>query len=345
MVKETMCALVYEGPRELNMRQVPVPRPEKGEVLVRVQKVGICGSELSGYLGQNSLRKPPLVMGHEFAGRIAEIGEGVTAFQVGDRVTANPLVSCGKCLDCQSGYANLCEKRVLIGAGMPGAFAEYVRVPSGNVLPLEENVPMDDGALTEPFACAVRIAALAELKPYDSLLIIGAGPIGLLTLRVAQLYGVNRVVVMDLNEDRLSIVKAMGGIPAANAEQLKKQIPVRGFRKSVDAVGLEVTRQQCVEYTRPGGTVVFSGLHHADSQLPINSFIRNELTFRGSFGYTPADFHFALKWISEKGLQLDQWMEKVPLEEGKACFEKLLSDPGPVAKFILEVEPESSFGE
>src|SRR5690606_31065277 len=112
---DVMKALVYEGPRTMNMRNVPVPHVAADEVLIKVEKAGICGSELSGYLGHNSLRKPPLVMGHEFAGTVSSVGSGVVNYQVGDRVTANPLVSCGVCRDCQAGHANLCHRRTLIG--------------------------------------------------------------------------------------------------------------------------------------------------------------------------------------------------------------------------------------
>lgn len=230
-----MRALVYEGPREMVMRDIPIPEPGENEVLIKIHKAGICGSELSGYLGKNALRKPPLVMGHEFAGTIEKLGAGVNEFNIGDRVTANPLVSCGKCLDCQNGAANLCAQRVLIGAGRPGAFAEYTTVPAVNVYRVSDSVSMDNAALAEPFACAARIARLADLTPIDHLLIIGAGPIGLLTLRAAQLHGVRKIVVMDLNQDRLSIVRAMGGTAASSVEELDQLKPGRGFDKAVDA--------------------------------------------------------------------------------------------------------------
>jgi threonine dehydrogenase-like Zn-dependent dehydrogenase len=119
-----MKALVYEGPRTMTIRQIAIPSVGEDEVLIRVERAGICGSELSGYLGYNSLRKPPLVMGHEFAGSIEAMGPRATRFQSGDRVTANPLVSCGRCRDCVTGSANLCADRILVGAGRPGAFAE-----------------------------------------------------------------------------------------------------------------------------------------------------------------------------------------------------------------------------
>lgn len=337
MGDRSMKALVYEGPRLMNMRQLEIPGPAEDEVLIRVHNVGICGSELSGYLGHNSLRKPPLVMGHEFSGTIASVGSRVNTYREGERVTANPLVSCGACSDCRAGHANLCASRTLIGAGRPGAFAEYVTVPARNVLRLPDHLSMEQGALAEPFACAVRIARLADFSPEDTLLIVGAGPIGLLVLITAQLYGLSKVVVSDLNEGRLSIVKELGGIPVLSSEQLEAAKPNRGFSKSVDAVGMDATRQQCMNATRPGGRVVFSGLHSAESKLPVNLAIRNELTLLGSFGYNPQDFETALCWLIEGKADLDRWTQHAPLEEGGACFETLISGPGNIAKIMLKV--------
>jgi 2-desacetyl-2-hydroxyethyl bacteriochlorophyllide A dehydrogenase len=327
-----MKALMYEGPRSMNIRTVPIPAPQAGEVLIRVEVAGICGSELSGYLGHNSLRKPPLIMGHEFAGTVAAIGEGCVQIAVGDRVTANPLISCGRCRDCLSGAANLCVDRRLIGAGRPGAFAEYVTVPEKNVYRLKDSMSFADGAFVEPFACAVRVCRLATVKPEHRMLIVGAGPIGLFVLQTAKVYGLNNVAVMDINPDRLDIVRELGGIPVGSVNEL----PAQGFDVAVDAVGMDTTRQQCMEFTRPGGRIVFSGLHAAESVLPVNLAIRNELAMFGSFGYTPNDYETALDWLAEK-VDLKPWTLIEPLEKGQTCFERLLSSPGKVAKILLSI--------
>jgi 2-desacetyl-2-hydroxyethyl bacteriochlorophyllide A dehydrogenase len=333
----TMKALVYEGPRSMNMREVAVPFLQSGEVLIRVGVAGICGSELSGYLGHNTLRTPPLVMGHEFAGTITAVGEGCNQLHVGDRVTANPLVTCGRCRDCLSGAANLCASRRLVGAGRPGAFAAYVAVPEINVYRLKDHVSFEEGAFVEPFACAVRVCRLAAVKPEHRMLIVGAGPIGLFVLQTAKVYGLHDVVVMDINRDRLEIVQELGGVPVGSLEELQALAPSRGFDVAVDAVGMDVTRQQCVEYARPGGRVVLSGLHAAESTLPINLAIRNELAMFGSFGYTPADFETALEWLTDNKVDLMPWTISAPLEQGQSCFEKLLSGPGKVAKILMNI--------
>lgn len=335
---QMMKALVYEGPRIMNVREVPVPQPEPDELLVRVDKAGICGSELGGYLGHNSLRKPPLIMGHEFAGTVVEAGAQVTGFRIGDRITANPLLSCGHCRDCRSGADQLCMERKLIGAARPGAYAEYVAVPVRNAYLLPDGVSFNDGAVVEPLACAIHACRLMQLSPFDRLLIVGAGPIGLYALAAAQQFGVREIVVTDVNEERLAIVRLLGGIAVNAAQGLAAAGISAGFDAAIDAVGRTATRTQCVESVRNGGRVVFSGLHEADSSLPINTAIRNEIAMKGAFAYAPLDFETALQWVDERRIDLSPWTVVEPLDQGTACFEKLINNPGPIAKILLTME-------
>lgn len=333
----TMKALVYEGPRVMEMRTIPIPVPKAGEVLIRVEQAGICGSELSGYLGHNSLRKPPLVMGHEFSGTFESAGSGVVHLQKGDRVTVNPLVSCGVCTYCVRGSGQLCPERKLLGAGLPGAFAEWVVAPAANVHRLDNHVSYEEGAFAEPFAVAVHIAELLALMPQDRLLIAGAGPIGMLTLQAARIYGVTDIAVIDINPERLEVIRELGGMAAESFEALPEAFRAGGVDAAVDAVGLGATRVLCMNAVRPGGKVVFSGLHEAESKLPVNMAVRNEIATIGAFAYTPADFAKALQWIGQGKVKLLPWTVKFPLEQGAACFEKLLNAPGKIAKILLTI--------
>jgi len=329
--ENAMKALVYEGPKLMNMRELSIPSIQSDEVLIRVERVGICGSELSGFLGHNSLRKPPLIMGHEFSGVIEKIGNEVSRLQKGDRVTVNPLITCGECRYCTTGFSQLCAERKLLGAHLSGAFAEYVAVPEKNVYVLEDHVSFDEGALVEPFAVAVHLCRLLKLDPTHRLLVMGAGPIGLFTLQVAQVYGLKDIVVVDLNEERLDIAKELGAITSTNLADYEKG----SFDAAVDAVGVGITRLHCVENVKPGGSIVFSGLHQNESNLPINDVIRNEIKMFGAFSNNPIDFEMALQWISEGRVNIMPWMIHAPLEDGSACFEKLISDPGKIAKIML----------
>ncbi|RKP58350.1 galactitol-1-phosphate 5-dehydrogenase [Cohnella endophytica] len=331
-----MNALVYEGPRTMNIRQVPIPEPGPNEVLIRVEHAGICGSELGGYLGHNSLRKPPLIMGHEFTGVIERTGSNTLRFRQGDRVTVNPLVTCGSCFYCRNGLSQLCAERALLGAHLPGAFAEYVAVPERNAYLLPEHVTFEQGAFAEPFACAVHVCRLLELKPIDRLLIYGAGPIGLFALQAAQAFGIRDVVVIDRNDHRLEIAEALGGKAAKGLDSADV-----GFDAAIDAVGAQSTRTGCVEAVRSNGRVVFTGLHEADSNLPVNLMIRSEISVKGAFAYSQDDFETALQWLSEGRVRMMEWTETAPLSQGASCFDKLIEDPGKVAKILLSLRTEA----
>lgn len=335
MTSSTMQALVYEGPQIMSMREVPIPELQADEVLIKVQVAGICGSELGGYLGHNSLRKPPLIMGHEFAGTVEKIGRDVKHLAVGERVTANPLITCRVCRYCLSGESQLCPNRQLLGAHRSGAFAEFVNIPERNVYRLEANTSFEQGAFVEPFACAVHVCRIASLSPRDRLIIYGAGPIGLFVLQTAQVYGLRDIVVVDLNPARLEIAAELGAIAITDLEKVEG-ISFGSFDVAIDAVGAGITRQLCIKAVRPGGTVIFTGLHEAEATLPINDMIRSEITTKGGFAYSTEDFETAHTWIGQARVNLMPWTEQFPITEGGACFEKLIKGPGKVAKILLK---------
>ncbi|MGB0113924.1 MAG: alcohol dehydrogenase catalytic domain-containing protein, partial [Ilumatobacteraceae bacterium] len=214
-VHTTMQALVYEAPEVMEMRELSTPTPGANDVMIAVAYSGICGSELSGFLGQSSIRTPPLVFGHEVSGHIAAVGADVPAsagLTVGDEVTANPLVSCGNCDFCHRGRHQLCPKRLLLGASLPGANAEYVVVPATAVLKVPDGMPLARAAMVEPVAFALRAVEVSGARPSDSALVIGAGAIGLFILQVLAASGVATRYVVERNPARLAAAEAMGCI-------------------------------------------------------------------------------------------------------------------------------------
>jgi threonine dehydrogenase-like Zn-dependent dehydrogenase len=339
-----MKALVWEAPRAMAMREQARPEPGAGEVLVKVTYAGICGSELSGYLGHNALRVPPLVMGHEFAGEVAALGEGAAArnpsLAQGQTVTVNPLSSCGMCDYCARGLNHLCARRKLLGAHLPGAYAEYVLAPAETVLPLPAGMTARIGALTEPVAVAVRIGELASTARGEVALIVGAGPIGLLALQALRANGAARVFISDLEPARLAMALDLGGEPLHGRETdvvktVREATGGRGAAVAVDAVGSAVTRAQCIAATRAAGTVILTGLHEESSTLPVADVIRREIVLRGSFAYTPANFTDALARLARGEMRLDPWIVEAPLSEGGMWFDRLIEEPGGVAKVLL----------
>lgn len=339
-----MRALVWEAPRSMVIREQAQPQPAPDEVLIHVSYAGICGSELSGYLGHNALRVPPLVMGHEFAGRLAALGADVAAhrpdLRVGGAVTVNPLVTCGTCDVCRAGAPHLCAQRRLIGAHRPGAYAEYVAVPASTTIALPPDVSDRTGALAEPVAVAVHIAQVAGNVQNCAVLVVGAGPIGLLALQTLRMRGAGPVFVSDIAPERLEMAAELGAealdarstdVPAA----VRAALGGRGVAVSVDAVGTTATRAACIAATQSGGAVVLSGLHEETGPIPAADVIRRELVLRGSFCYTHADFAEAVELLRTHTVRLDPWIVESPLDEGGAWFERLLGNPGPVSKVLL----------
>lgn len=339
-----MHCLVWEAPRVMHIREQDRPEVQPGEVLVRVAFVGICGSELSGYLGHNALRVPPLVMGHEFAGELVSLGDGAAvrnpALQAGQLVTVNPLAYCGVCVFCRRGDNHLCVARKLIGAHRPGAYAEYVSAPAELVVPLPAGLSLRHGALTEPVAVAVRIGEMAGPVAGEAALVVGAGPIGLLALQMLKARGAGPVFIADLDAARLEMGAALGGEPldprSANAAQVVKAASDGlGAPVAVDAVGAAVTRATCVSAVRSGGTVILTGLHEETSAMPAAEIIRREIVVRGCFAYSPANFAEALSLLGQGAVRLDPWIVEAPLAEGGRWFDRLVDAPGDVAKVLL----------
>lgn len=337
-----MKALMYEGPRQMILREVDMPAVGPHDVLVEVAYSGICGSELSGFLGESSLRKPPLIFGHEFSGRIVDRGRDVQTYPLGTRVTANPLISCGQCHYCVRGEEQLCVHRRLLGAAMPGSNAAYVVVPEASLVPLADHVTFEQAALAEPIAYAWHVVQLSQITAQDTVVVYGMGPIGLFVLQAAQHSGCRRVYAVDTNPDRLAMAQTLGATQSVNPAEvdvvalLLHATEGRGADVAVDAVGNTLVRQNAVGSIRRGGTVVFSGLHSAETALSINDMIRNEVITRGAFAYTAAQFRQAVDLVSQgiMGLQ-DDWIVKAPLEDGAQWFEALLGNAGHTAKVLL----------
>lgn len=344
----SMEALVWLGPRHMELRTEPVPAPAPGEVLIEISTAGICGSELSGYLGQNSLRTPPLIMGHEAAGRIvASAGDGLLAdgslASSGTRVTFNPLIVCGNCDRCKAGHTNLCRQRQLVGAHRPGAFARFVIVPAAQCWPLPQDMSDVTGSLAEPLACAVRAVLLTQMqnKP-ATLLVLGMGPIGLFCLAVARAQGIDTVLVSDMAPQRLEVARRWGAYETINASEsdvvatVQRLVPA-GVDAVIDAVGVTTTRAQALKAVVPGGRVIFIGLHVDDTSLTMNYLVRQEVTLTGCFAYTYADFARAHSFLVQGLLQPSaDWLQLRPLAAGPTAFAELANGTATATKIVLQ---------
>jgi L-iditol 2-dehydrogenase len=347
---ETMDALVWTGPRAMEMQRAPIPKPAADEVLIAVGAAGICGSELSGYLGENSLRVPPLIMGHEAAGAIVslpaapdaalELANGAMP-HLGARVAFNPMIHCGSCDRCLAGKTGLCRNRRLLGAHRPGAFAQYVAVPARLCFPLPDTLSLTAGSLAEPLACGVRAADLAGVGPGERLLILGAGPIGLCCLAAARAQGAETIYISDVADGRLAVARDWGASETLNARGLDvvaaaNKLSPGGVDAVIDAVGTTQTREQALKAVVPGGRVVYIGLHEEHSRVEVNYIIRQEITVQGSFCYSMEQYGQALEMLAAGQVRPDaSWLEERPLSRGADSFAELVDGRAQATKIVL----------
>jgi (R,R)-butanediol dehydrogenase / meso-butanediol dehydrogenase / diacetyl reductase len=320
-----MKAIVWQGPSEMTVEDRPDPGdPGAGELILQPEAVGICGSEVEGYLGHMGNRTPPLVMGHEFAGRVVAAGPGAGELE-GARVAVNPLSGCGRCALCRAGLGNVCPDRQLIGVHVPGAFADYVRVPAADARVLPDGVSARLGALMEPLANGVHAVGLAG-PDVQHAVVLGAGTIGLVTLQAALLSGIPRVEVVEPHEARRERAARLGAhaVHAAPPEDHPDLV--------LDAVGAQATRSAGLAILRPGGTMVCIGLAADDTTLGFHGVVRNQHRIQGSYAYTMADYEQAHEWLVSGQASLgDDLTEVLPLDAGPEQFARLAE--GPPAEF------------
>ncbi len=337
-----MRGIVWHGPEEMSVEEVPEPRAEPGMVVVRPTATGICGSEIEGYLGRMGNRTPPLVMGHEFAGTVTEVGEGVDESLIGRTVAVNPLSSDETCKLCRAGLTNLCPNRRLVGIHSSGGFAEYTLAPAANVYPLPDGVDARTGALAEPLANGVHAARLGTAggHPVERAVVVGAGTIGLMCLQAAVLDGIPEVHAVEPHEARREQARALGAtaVYASGEEAVAgRGGPTGGLGVDlvIDAVGAEVTRRAAVELLRPGGRAVFIGLHDDGTTLGYHDVVRGQLDLQGSYAYTAGDFEQALQWLVEGKAGIGEFPPVLPLEDGPGVFADLVKGPSAQIKVFL----------
>lgn len=340
-----MKALVYLGPYDLKYMEVETPEPKENEVLIKVKAVSICGSDLTGFKGESAMRVPPLIMGHEFSGEIAKLGDKVEGLKVGDRVIVETNLYCGYCADCKAGFSNVCDNRKIIGTTMKagsynGAMAEYVVAPAEKIILLPDNVSFNAAALTEPLAISLRATKHAGDLNGKVVAVYGAGPIGLLTIQCAKFFGAKRIIAMDILKDRLEMAKKCGATDVANSRdemiKLAREITEGvGVDVVFDAVGVADTVNSGVEIVRNGGKVVWIGLGAAKVDFDYKHAVCKEITFYCSYMYT-TEMREGLEMIKTGRMNVEQIITGVyPMSEGPRIFEELAARKSKDIKVIL----------
>jgi len=328
-----MKALVYTSPNEMIFRDEPQPAASAGEVLIRVDAVGICGSDMHAYHGRDPRRVPPLILGHELAGEILA-GPGS-----GRRVTVNPLITCGHCEFCVQGRNNLCSNRTIIGMTRAGGFAQFVTTAASSVIELPTGMPARVAALTEPAATAVHAvnkAAAALTRPIAEceVLILGGGAIGLLSALLVRSYGCRRVQLGEPNALRRASAQKSAGCrtydPTSASAPGQNSIDL-----VIDAVGSEATRKTALAAVKPGGVVMHVGLASGASEIDMRKLTLAEITLLGVYTYTTADLRAAVVALHEGAFGELSWVEERALADGAQAFHDLDQGRAAAAKIVL----------
>lgn len=342
-----MKALRWYGRKDLRYEDVPEPSPGPGQVKVKVSLAGICGTDLKEYEagpGMIAVDKVPLTLGHEFAGRIAELGKGVTDFKVGERVTGVGYWFCGECFFCKRAMYNICLNAGFTGLTVDGCMAEYVVIPSYAVYKLPESVSDELGALVEPLAVAIHAVRQGNVCPGDTVAIVGSGTIGLCVLLAARAAGASEVYVVDKIKHRGEIALAMGATAFINPDDGE---PVKQVANLTDGLGVDIsyecvghpdTPQLAVDLARKGGTTVIVGVFDKPSSFHFHSVMFNQKTIVGSSIYVD-EAKTAIALLADKRIDPRRLItSKVPLKDAvKMGFEKLIANKEDNIKILLQI--------
>lgn len=341
-----MKALLLSQYRHLEIADIPIPAPARDEVLVRVAACGICGSDVHGYDGSTGRRIPPLVMGHEAAGAIAETGAGASGFAKGDRVTFDSTVYCGECGNCRRGDVNLCDRRQVLGVSCGdyrrnGAFAEFVVVPARIVHRLPDNLSFSEAALLEAVAVALHAVSLAPIQPGSTALVVGAGTIGLLVQQALAVAECEPVLVADVDATRLKLSASLGattilGSGADLVQEVLRLTNGTGVDITVEAVGLNQTVTTAINATRKGGSVILVGNVSPEVTLPLQSVVTRQIRLQGSCA-SSGEYPRAIKLMSSGKINVKPLISAVaPLTDGPKWFERLYAREPNLMKVVLQ---------
>jgi L-iditol 2-dehydrogenase len=339
-------ALVLTAYGQLVLQEVPPPEIGPDEVLVAVKACGICGSDVHGMDGSTGRRRPPIIMGHEAAGVIAQTGAQVTGWVPGDRVTFDSTLYCGQCEFCRAGDVNLCDRRRVLGVScedyrQAGAFADYVAVPQRILYRLPASLSFTQAALVEPTSVAVHAVRRTPVRLNDAAVVVGAGMIGLLALQALRLSGCGRLIAVDIAPDRLALAEKLGAAELVNAAagdpvtQIMRLTNGRGADLAIEAVGLNATVDTALRCVRKGGAVTLVGNVTPKVQLPLQTVVARELTVHGSCA-SRGEYPACLDLMARGAINVLPLISAVaPLAEGAAWFQRLYAREPGLLKVVL----------
>lgn len=342
-----MKVLLLKEYKKLEMTEVAEPQLGPDDVLVQVKACGICGSDIHGFDGSTGRRIPPLVMGHEASGIVSKLGDNVTEFHPGDRVTFDSTVYCGKCYFCRRGEVNLCDNRQVLGVSPSeyrrhGAFAEYVSVPRHVIYPIPDALSFEHAAMIEPVSVAVHAVGLTPVSLGDTAVVVGSGMIGLLVIQALRLAGCSRVIAVDLDDHRLRLAKELGAELCLNARNVDIRGAVLdctsglGANVAVEVVGNTEALQTALACLRKGGVMTLIGNLSPKVELPLQAVVTRQISVLGSCA-SCGEYPVCIDLLARKAIRVDPLITAVaPLTEGAAWFQRLYEGGSNAMKVILK---------
>lgn len=341
-----MKAMLLSRYRQLEIADLPTPIPGPGELLIRVAACGICGSDVHGYDGSSGRRIPPIVMGHEAAGRVAAIGAQVNGWREGDRVTFDSTISCGRCPYCARGEINLCDRRQVLGVSCAdyrcaGAFAEYVIVPQRIAYKLPDALTFSEAAMLEAVAVAIHAVSLSPIVRGTQALVLGAGMIGLLCLQALRAAGCSTVFIADVDPSRLRLAKEVGATETLHATgdelvaEIFKRTKDAGVDLALEAVGIDATVRAAVNSVRKGGAITLVGNITPEVTLPLQKAVTRQIRIQGSCA-SAGEYPQAIQLLTSGAIRVKPLISAVaPLEDGPRWFERLYAREPNLMKVVL----------
>lgn len=339
-----MIQVILTEPTSIEIREVNKPAAKEEEVLLEIKRIGICGSDIHAYYGKHPYINCPIVQGHEFSGKIIELGQGVSDFKIGDRVTVMPQLTCGHCYQCQQGDYHICDNLKVIGCQANGAAQEYLAVPQKLVIKLPDSIDYDFGAMVEPLAVGVHAVRRLSGTKDSKVLVLGAGTIGNLTAQAAKALGAEKVMIADISDVRLEIARKCGIDPVVNntKQDLSKELKDKFGEVKADAiiecVGSGQTINQAIALARKGSEVIVVGVFGEKPVVDVGLIQDRELKIIGSLMYKKADYETAIDLIERKKVELEPLISRhFSLREYAEAYRYIEKNREKTMKVLIDV--------
>ena len=337
---------VMTRPGEIIFRDIPIPEPAAGQVLVKIKRIGICGSDIHVYHGEHPFTKYPVTQGHEVSGCIAKVGQGVEGFQAGQKVTIEPQVYCGKCYPCTHGKYNLCSSLKVMGFQTTGTGSQYFAVDASKVDLLPEGMTYDEGCMIEPLAVTVHAAKRFPDIEGARVVIMGAGPIGILLAQSCKALGAAKVLITDVSDYRLELAKSVGAdcaVNTRNADFNQVLLDTFGPDKAdviYDCAGNDITMNQAIRCARKGSAIILVAVFAKMANVDLAVLNDSELDLNTSMMYRHEDYVDALRLVGEGKIQLKPLMSRhFPFEQWLDAYRYIDDNREKTMKVIVDVDP------